>query len=60
VSLKVFDVTGRETARLLNQELRRAGAHTVAFDGSGLASGVYFYQLEAAGQKISRKMILMK
>jgi hypothetical protein len=60
VTLKVFDVTGRETAVLLDQELSRAGAHAVNFDGSGLASGVYFYRLEAAGSATSRKMILMK
>jgi len=60
VTLKVFDVTGRETAVLLDHELRRAGAHVVRFDGSGLASGVYFYRLEAAGRASSRKIILMK
>jgi hypothetical protein len=38
----------------------QTGTHTIGFDGSGLASGVYIYRLEAAGQKLERKMVLMK
>ncbi|MBU0690881.1 T9SS type A sorting domain-containing protein [bacterium] len=60
VTLRIFDVTGRETATLLCSAMTPAGVHTIEFDGSGLASGVYFCRLEAAGQMETRKMILMK
>jgi len=44
VILKVFDVLGREVATLVNEQ-KPAGTYTVQFDGSGVASGVYFYRL---------------
>ena len=60
VSLKVFDLTGRELATLLH-ERKAAGSHEIAFDASRVsASGVYFYQLSAGGFKQTRKMILMQ
>ena len=37
-----------------------AGEHSVEFDGSGLASGVYFYRLQTAFGAESRKMVLLK
>ena len=37
-----------------------AGTHTVSFDGSGLASGVYLYRLESVGGSVTRRMILLK
>jgi hypothetical protein len=46
VSLKVFDVLGREVATLLNQQMV-AGAHSIDWDASTTPSGVYFYQLSA-------------
>jgi hypothetical protein len=46
VSLKVYDVLGREVATLVN-EVKPAGAYTVPFNASNLASGVYFYKLQA-------------
>ena len=59
VILKVYDVLGREVATLVN-ELRPAGSHVVTFDGSRLVSGVYIYRLEAGGEVLSGKMILLK
>lgn len=47
VKLTVYDITGREIAVLVNGTTQ-AGRHEVAFDGSNLASGVYFYKMEAA------------
>ncbi len=44
VSLKVFDITGKQVAALVNQELK-AGIYNVDFDASHLASGTYFYRL---------------
>jgi hypothetical protein len=59
VSLKVFDILGREVAILLD-EYKTAGTHTVEFNASGLASGVYFYQLRAQYFIETKKMVLMK
>lgn len=59
VSLKVFDVLGREVATLLS-EVKDAGAYEVNFDASQLASGIYVYQLRAGNFVSSKKMMLMK
>jgi hypothetical protein len=59
VSLRVFDLTGREVAQLVNG-YQSAGAQQVRFDGTGLASGIYVYQLEASGQTATNKMMLLK
>jgi hypothetical protein len=58
-SLKVFDLAGREVATLVNGTVERGG-HSVSFDASNLSSGVYFYNLQAAGSAETRKMVLMK
>jgi hypothetical protein len=58
-SLKVFDLTGREVATLVNGTIER-GEHSVAFDASDLSSGVYFYTLQVAGSAETHKMVLMK
>ena len=57
--LTVYDVTGREVARLAEADFG-AGYHVVNFDGTTLGSGVYFYRLEAGDFIASRKMVLMK
>jgi hypothetical protein len=59
VSLQVYDVSGRVVAALVDG-WRQAGSHKVTFDGSGLASGVYLYRLEAGGQDAAGKMMLLK
>jgi len=59
VTLKVYDILGREVAALVNAELE-AGIYQVTFDGSRLASGVYFYRLTAPGFNQVRKMLLTK
>lgn len=59
VSLKVYDVIGREVATLVNGR-ETAGEHSVEFNGSGLASGVYFYRLVAGGYVQTRKLLLLK
>jgi len=63
VTLKIFDVLGREVAALVN-EVRPAGRYTVSWDVPVLPSGVYFYRLEAKNSTQSfvetRKMILLK
>lgn len=59
VKLQVFDMAGRLVDTLLDEN-RGAGTHTLRFDGSALASGVYFYRIEAEGVTQSRKMLLVK
>ncbi|MCH7826675.1 MAG: T9SS type A sorting domain-containing protein [Bacteroidetes bacterium] len=59
VSLKVFDVLGREVAILVNEE-KPAGTHTINFNAKGLSSGVYFYRLKAGSFVQTKKLILMK
>ncbi|NUN10109.1 MAG: T9SS type A sorting domain-containing protein [Ignavibacteriaceae bacterium] len=59
VSLKVFDMLGREVASLVNG-VKEAGNHTVSFDASNLTSGLYVYRLDAGSQTATRKMMLVK
>lgn len=59
VSLKVYDVNGREVATLVNQR-KPAGLHRVAFEATNLPSGVYFYKLKAGEFVQVRKMALVR
>lgn len=66
VTIKVYDVTGREAA-VLTDEFKPAYFYSVEFDGSNLSSGVYFYSIivrqagSSAGEfKAVKKMILVK
>ena len=59
VSLTVYDLLGREVARLVDGELT-AGSHTVEFSGAGLPSGVYVASLTAGDFQARSKMLLMK
>lgn len=59
VSLKVFDVTGREVS-VLEQSQKAQGAHSVYFDASGLSSGVYVYKLTVGEVFATGKMLLVK
>jgi hypothetical protein len=59
VELKVYDVLGREVATPVNEE-KAPGTYGVTFDGSGVASGVYFYRLRAGAHVQSRKMMLVR
>jgi hypothetical protein len=52
-------VLGREVATLVNEEMR-PGRYERPFDGSGLASGVYFYRLHAGTFVQTKKLLLMK
>ena len=59
-TLTVYDMLGREVARLVNQEMR-AGYHQVVFSDIGkLASGVYIYKLTSGNFNSVKKMMLMK
>ena len=59
VSLKVFDVMGREAAVLAEGE-EDAGHHSVVFNAQELSSGIYFYQLRFNGRSETKRMHLLK
>jgi len=59
VTLKVYDILGREIATLVNEQ-KPAGKYELKFDGSELASGVYFFTLKTGNYAETKKMILMK
>ena len=59
VSLKVYDLLGKEVASLVNNNLI-AGSYTLDFNGVNLSSGVYFYRLQSNGFNITKKMLLAK
>ncbi len=59
VTLKVYDLLGREVATLVNEE-KPAGEYEVEFDGTKLPTGIYFYQLKAGEYSETKKMILLR
>jgi hypothetical protein len=59
VSLKVFDVTGREVANLVNEKLN-VGTYAYEFNAGSLTSGIYFYRINADGFTETKKMMLIK
>ncbi len=59
VILKIFDVLGKEVANIINGKMA-AGNHEIIFNSNNLASGVYFYRLQAGNFIQSKKMILAK
>lgn len=59
VTLSVFNVLGQKVAVLVNEQ-KQAGVHQAQFDASGLASGSYFYRLEAGNHVRTRQMLLIK
>ncbi len=59
VSLKVFDVLGREVATLVNEE-KSPGSYSVRWDADAAGNGTYFCRLESGGRREVRKMLLIK
>ncbi len=59
VTLKVYDLLGREVAMLVN-ERKNAGTYSVQWNASGLSSGIYFYRLDANEKREMKKMMLVK
>ncbi|MBD3165389.1 T9SS type A sorting domain-containing protein [bacterium] len=59
VTLSVYNVMGQQVANLVNQPMQ-AGRHTVSFNGADLASGVYFYGIQAGSFQQMKRMVLMK
>ncbi|GAB5410377.1 MAG: hypothetical protein BalsKO_27420 [Balneolaceae bacterium] len=59
VDLKVYNLLGQEVATLVNHRMN-SGSHTIKFDASRLASGVYIYRLMSGGLTQAKKMMLIK
>ncbi len=59
VSLKVFDVLGREVVTLVN-EFQATGTYEVSFDAGNISSGIYFYKLSTEGFTDTKRMVLIK
>jgi hypothetical protein len=59
VSLKIFDILGKEVATLVNEQLS-PGIYEVTFDGLNLPSGIYFYQLRSGEFFETRRLVLLK
>jgi hypothetical protein len=59
VTLKVYDVLGREVKILVN-ELQSAGIHSVTFNAASLSSGIYIYRIEAGEFRSAMKMTVLK
>ncbi|MFA6473127.1 MAG: T9SS type A sorting domain-containing protein [Candidatus Latescibacterota bacterium] len=59
VTLKIFNTLGEEVATLVEGKVA-SGSHTAAWNATGYASGIYFYQLEAGSTRLTKKLLLMK
>jgi hypothetical protein len=59
VRLAVYDLLGREVAVLVDEK-KAPGSYEVKFDGSRLASGVYFYRMQAGDFVQTRRLLLLK
>jgi phosphatidylserine/phosphatidylglycerophosphate/cardiolipin synthase-like enzyme len=59
VSLKVYDLLGREVAILVD-EIKPAGTYTLTWNASQVSSGVYFYRLQSQNTILTRKMLILK
>ncbi len=59
VSLKIYDLLGREIVTLVNEEMR-SGSYSVTWEAPDMPSGVYFSRLSVGGASIAKRMLLMK
>ena len=60
VTLKVFDLQGREVAVLKDREKQEAGEHSASLDVSSLSAGTYVYRLTSGGTSLTKKMVVEK
>ena len=60
VNLSIYNSLGQKIAVLVGGEMLAAGSYSYSFDGSNLASGIYYYRLEANGTSLIRSMTLLK
>jgi hypothetical protein len=59
VTLSVYNTLGQQVAMLVNEN-EDAGYHDVRFDASGLASGVYFYRIQAGSFVQTKRLVILK
>ncbi len=59
ISLKIFNLLGEEVKTLVN-DFKQSGKHSVQFNANNLASGIYFYRIQAGNFVETKKMILIK
>jgi hypothetical protein len=59
IKLVVYDILGKEVTTLVNEK-QSPGVYEVAFDGSKIPSGVYFYKLTTGDFSETKKMLLIK
>lgn len=57
--IKVFDISGKDVATLVNEKLQ-PGVYSVRFDAGNLTSGIYFYRLQTENFTATKSMILLK
>jgi hypothetical protein len=60
VNLVIYDMLGREVKTLVNNEFKQAGSYMIEFNGSQLASGIYFYKIQVANFVQVKRMVLIK
>jgi len=60
VTIKVFDILGKEVATLVDNEVLAAGSYQQVFDARHLASGIYLYRMEADNYRQTRKLVLLR
>lgn len=59
VVIEIYDNLGRKVATLINKQLP-AGRHTITFDASGFAAGIFYYRMISDGQVLLKKMLFIK
>jgi hypothetical protein len=60
VTLKVYDLLGREVAMLVNKDLKAGVLHQVTFDASRLSTGIYIYRLQSGNNVLVKKLMIIK
>jgi hypothetical protein len=60
VTLKVYDVLGKEVTTLVNNEMKTKGTYSLQFNASGLSSGIYFYRLESGTNAQVKRLVIIK
>jgi hypothetical protein len=60
VTLKVYDITGREVATLVDKDVKAGVYQQAVFNASRFSSGVYFAVLRSGGKQLMKKMLLVK
>lgn len=60
VTITVYTITGELVSVVTNNVIQDAGEHAVAFDGSALTAGTYFYTIQTENETVTQKMVLVK